>query len=294
MKNLTVKASGLAIAMLLAMPAISMAQSMGQSSGMGSGMSTPPNQQTQQTPPPDSKQAAPATPAAPVLDPKEEADFKKVSSMQMSKPEDVAKAGEGFAKAYPKSNHLETVYSILAAAYMQLGDDTNMFKYGRLTLQMNKDNIDALAVMSVATARKIDPDNRADAAAKEKTVEDYSARCISLLNGLVKPDGVTDADFARSRDGKLAMCYSGLGQTDLFEGKNADAAKVLAMATKLEGSVPDPVDLYLLGMAYQANRQFNEAVTTFQQCVKDTDQRMVPMCTEQMNNAKKEAAKAGK
>jgi tetratricopeptide (TPR) repeat protein len=294
MKNLTVKVSGLAIAMLLALPAISMAQSMGQTSGMGSGMSTPPNQQTQQAPPQDSKPAAPATPAAPVLDPKEEAAFKNVSAMQMSKPEDVAKAGEGFAKMYPKSNHLETIYSILAAAYMQMGDDTNMFKYGRMTLQMNKDNIDALAVMSVATARKIDPDNRADALQKEKSVEDWSARCISTLQALVKPDNVTDADFARSRDGKLAMCYSGLGQTDLFEGKNADAVKVLSTATKLEGTTPDPVDLYLLGMAYQANRQFSDAVTVFQQCVKDTDQRMVPICTDQLNNAKKEAAKAGK
>jgi hypothetical protein len=293
MKNLTVKVSGLAIAMLLAMPAISMAQSMGQTSGMGSGMSTPPNQQTQQAPPPDSKQAAPATPAAPVLDPKEEAAFKGVSSMQMSKPEDVAKAGEAFAKAYPKSNHLETIYSILAAAYMQLGDDNNMFKYGRMTLQLNKDNIDALAVMSVATARKIDPDNRPDALQKEKNVEDWSARCISTLQALVKPDNVTDADFARSRDGKLAMCYSGLGQTYLFEGKTPDAVKVLSTGVKLEGTAPDPVDLYLLGMAYQGNHQFTEAVTVFQQCVKDTDQRMVPICTDQLNKAK-EAAKSGK
>lgn len=287
MKNLTVKVSGLAIAMLLAMPAISMAQSMGQSSGMGSsGMGNPPAQQTQQ-PPPDSKQAAPATPAAPVLDPKEEADFKKVSTMQMSKPDDVAKAGEAFAKAYPKSNHLETVYSILAGAYMQIGDENNMFKYGAMTLRMNKDNIDALAVMSVATARKIDPDQKADAAMKEKNVEDWSGRCISALQTLPKPDGVSDADFARSRDGKMAMCYSGLGQTVLFEGRVADAVKDLSMATKLEGSTPDPVDLYLLGMALMNNKQYPEAVTVFQQCVKDTDQRMVPMCQEQMGNAKK-------
>lgn len=286
MKNLTMKVSGLALAMLLAIPAISMAQTMGQNSGMNSGMSTPPQAQ-QQTPPPDSKQAAPATAAAPVLDPKEEAAFKTVSTMQMSKPEDVAKAGEGFAKAYPKSNHLETVYSILAAAYMQMGDENNMFKYGTLTLNLNKDNIDALAVMSVATARKIDPDQKADAAMKEKNVEDWSGRCISALGNLAKPEGVSDADFARSRDGKLAMCYSGLGQTVLFEGKVGDAVKDLSMATKLEGSAPDPVDLYLLGMALMTNKQYPEAATAFQQCVKDTDQRMVPMCSEQLSNAKK-------
>jgi tetratricopeptide (TPR) repeat protein len=283
MKNMTVKASGLAVAMLLALPVISMAQGMGQGmGGTGTGqMGAPPTQQSPAT----QQQTPPA--AAPQMDVKEEDAFKKVSSMQSAKPEDVAKAGGDFAKAFPKSNHLETIYSIMAGAYMQMGDDNNMFKYGTLTLNLNPNNIDGLAVMSVATARKIDPDNRAEATMKEKKVEEWGGRCITALQNLTKPDGVTDADFARSRDGKMAMCYSGLGQTYLFEGKVSEAVKDLSNATKLEGSLPDPVDLYLLGMALMGNKQYPEAVTAFQQCVKDTDQRMVPLCQEQMGNAKK-------
>src|ERR1039458_10057204 len=172
MKNMTVKATGFAIAMLLALPVISMAQGMGQqgmgqSQGMGTSsgqMGTPPNQQQQ--PPPDTKQTPPAT--APALNPDEEKAIKSMRGMQSSDPKDVTKAGETFIKTYPKSNYLETVYSILTAAYMQLGEEANMFKYGRLTLQMNKDNIDGLAVMTVATARKIDLDQKSDAAMKEK------------------------------------------------------------------------------------------------------------------------------
>src|SRR5579864_5837983 len=102
MKNMTLKVTGLAIAMFLALPAISMAQTMGQGMGQSTGMSqsngqmsTPPNQQQA---PPDTKQAAPATAAAPVLDPKEEEAFKKLAAMQMSKPDEVAKAGESFTK----------------------------------------------------------------------------------------------------------------------------------------------------------------------------------------------------
>jgi tetratricopeptide (TPR) repeat protein len=282
MKNMTVKGSGLAIAMLLALPVISMAQGMGQNQGMGAGqMGTPPNQQqpAQQNPP----SAAPA----PALDVKEEDAFKKLQSMQTAKAEDLARTGEGFVKAFPNSNHLETVYSMLAEAYMQLGNDAEMFKYGGLTLKKNPNNVDGLAVMSVATARKIDPDNHPDAMKKEKDVEDWSGRCISSLQSLTKPEGVSDADFARSRDGKLAMCYSGLGQTLLFEGKNGEAVKDLTKATQLEGSAPDPVDLFLLGMALMGNKQGPEAVNAFQQCLKDTDQRMVPMCQEQLGNAKK-------
>jgi tetratricopeptide (TPR) repeat protein len=290
MKNLTVKVSGLAIAMLLAMPAISMAQSMGQTSGMGSGVGMPPTQQTQQAPP-DGKQAAPATPAAPVLDPKEEADFKKVSTMQMSKPDEVAKAGEAFAKAYPKSNHLETIYSILATAFMQMNDQANLTKYGRMTLQMNKDNVDGLAVMTVATARMIDTSQPADATAKEKNVEEWGGRCISTLQNLAKPEGITDADFARSRDGKMALCYSGLGLALYNEGKVADAVKDFSMATKLEGPQPDPVDLYLLGVSLTTNKQYPEAMTAFQQCIKDGDPGMTPRCQEGLNAAKKDAGK---
>jgi hypothetical protein len=282
MKNMTVKGSGLAIAMLLALPVISMAQGMSQQ-GMGSGsgqMGTPPNQAQ-----PAQQNTPSAAPAAP--DQKEEESFKKLTSLQTAKPEDVIRNGEAFTKAFPKSNHLETVYSILAGAYMQVGDENNMFKYGRLTLTANPNNVDGLAVMSVATARKIDPDNHPAATKMEKDVEEWSGRCITSLQSLTKPEGVSDADFARSRDGKLAMCYSGLGQTVLFEGKVGEAVKDLTKATQLEGSTPDPVDLFLLGMALMDNKQYPEAVTAFQQCIKDTDQRMVPMCQEQMGNAKK-------
>jgi tetratricopeptide (TPR) repeat protein len=285
MKNLTLKVAGLAIATLLALPAISMAQTMGQSTGMGSGMSTPPNQQAQQTPP--DKQAAPATPAAPTLDPKEEDAFKKVAAMEMSKPDEVAKAGENFAKTYTKSNHLETVYSIMATAYMQMNDQANLMKYGRLTLQMNPNNIDGLAVMTVSTARTIDPAQKMDATNKEKQVDDWGGKCIKALQDLIKPDNITDADFARSRDGKMAMCYSGLGLSAYNEGKVADAIKDFSMATKLEGAQPDPVDLYLLGVALSSSKQYPDAITAFQACIKDGDPGMTPRCQEELNNTKK-------
>jgi tetratricopeptide (TPR) repeat protein len=291
MKNMTLKVTGLAIAIFLALPAISMAQTMGQGMGQSTGMSqsngqmsAPPNQQQA---PPDTKQAAPATAGAPVLDPKEEEAFKKVSSMSMAKPDEVAKAGESFAKTYPKSNHLQTVYSILATAYMQLNDQNNLMKYGRLTLQMNPDNIDGLAVMTVSTARTIDPAQKTDAANKEKMVDDWGGRCIKALQELIKPDGVTDADFARSRDGKLALCYSGLGLSAYYEGKAAEAVKDFSMATKLEGPQADPVDLLLLGVALTATKQYPEATTALQACIKDGDPGMTTRCQDQLNEVKK-------
>jgi hypothetical protein len=286
MKNMTMKVSGMAMAVLFALPVISMAQSMGSSAGMGSGMSAPPNQQTQQ-PPQDNKQAAPATPAAPVLDAKEEEAFKKVSGMTMAKPDEVAKAGESFTKAYPKSNHLETVYSILATAYMQLNDQNNLMKYGRMTLEKNPNNVDGLAVMTVSTARMIDPAQKTDAAKKEAQVDEWGRKCISALQGLIKSEGVSDADFARSRDGKMAMCYSGLGLSAYNEGKVADAVTDFSMATKLESPQADPVDLFLLGVSLTTNKQYPEAMTALQACIKDGDPNMTSRCQEQLNEAKK-------
>ena len=289
MKNMTVKATGMAIAMLLALPAISMAQTMGQGTGQSSGMGqssgqmgTPPNKQQA---PPDSKQAAPAAPGA--LDPKEEEAFKKVSTMTMAKPDEVARAGESFAKTYPNSNHLETVYSILATAYMQLNEPKNLMKYGNETLRMNPNNVDGLAVMTVSTARTIDPSQAQDAKNKEKMVDDWGGKCIKTLQELIKPDGVTDADFTRSRDGKMALCYSGLGLAAHYEGKAADAVKYFSMATKLEGTQADPVDLFLLGVALTTNKQYPEAMTALQACIKDGDPGMTPRCQDQLNEAKR-------
>jgi tetratricopeptide (TPR) repeat protein len=293
MKNTSVKALGLAIAVLLVIPAVSMAQTMG--SGMGSNengrMSASPNQQGQ-TPPPDAKPATPA--AAPVVNPEEEAAFKKLKAMPpTTDPKVLVQGYESFVSKYPKSGYLDTAYAMLAASYMQLEDPDKMFAYGNKALATNPNNVEALAVMTMATARTIDPGQKADAAAKEQKVETWGHQCLETLGKVTKPEYMTDADFSKTRDGKLAMCHSGLGLADLNEGKNGEAVKEFSAATKLEaqeGQAPDPVDLFLLGVALSNTKQYNDAMTAFQQCIKDTDQRMAPRCQEQLNETKKAAA----
>jgi tetratricopeptide (TPR) repeat protein len=107
--------------------------------------------------------------------------------------------------------------------------------------------------------------NSLDAEQKLQKCEGYAKRAISLLEKLEKPAGLSDADFAKAKNEKLSMCHSGLGFVDFQRQKYADAVTEFEQATKL-ASIPDSVDFYILGLAYQKMKRFDDAVTSFGHC----------------------------
>jgi tetratricopeptide (TPR) repeat protein len=266
------------------------------SQGMGGQMAPPPNQQSQTQG--QQGQAKPATPApaAPTTSPAEEAAWKKLSTTTSTDASEVAKDGEDFLKKFNSdpakpSIYADKVYGQLAAAYMQLNEPDKMFAALRKALDINPDNIEALAIMSMAGSRRIDP-KAPNAPDKEKATEAMARRGIELLNALQKPDSMTDAVFTTSRDEQLAMCHSGLGRVDQLEGKPVEAAQEFAMAVKLE-TPPDAVDEFLLGVSLSDSKQFGAAVSAFTDCLKDPGP-MKEMCTNALSEAKKAAASAPK
>lgn len=288
---------GLVAATLIVLPAASWAQGMG-SQGMGGGMASPPSQQPQQQQGQQGQTGQkPATPAAaptaPVPSPAEEAAWKKLSNTSSTDASAVAKEAEDFLKKYnadptKPSLYADRVYAELAAAYMQLpGEQDKMFAALRQSLTLNQNNVDALALMSMANSRRIKAD-QPNAAAVETATEAMAKHGIELLTAVQKPDGISDTDFARNRDEKLAMCHSGLGRVEQLQGKDADAAQEFAMAVKLE-TPPDPVDQYLLGISLLDSKQASGAVTAFQDCLKDPGP-MMQGCTGGLAEAKKAAA----
>jgi Flp pilus assembly protein TadD len=99
---------------------------------------------------------------------------------------------------------------------------------------------------------------------------------------------MTDEQFARARDEKLAMCHSALGLADLDQNKAVEATQEFTEALKLEAT-PDPVDQYLLGMTLMQQNQFAPAQTAFESCAKPGT-AMSERCKQQADTAKKQAA----
>ena len=283
-----------AAGLLLALPLSAWAQQMGSQIGQqqqtqqqqgqtGQGQTgqsqTPPGQTTAQPPA--------AQPAAPPVDPAEEAAYKDFSALKGDDPAVMIKQGEAFITKYPSSHYLGTVYAQLTVAYMNAGDEGKMNAAGDKALAITPNNVDVLPVMAMATSRRLNPGD-ADYPAKLRKTLTFANQGIQSLNSLQKPAAMTDEQFARARDEKLAMCHSALGLADLDQSKPVEATQEFTEALKLEAT-PDPVDQYLLGMTLMQQNQFAQAQTSFEACAKPGT-AMADRCKQQADTAKKQAA----
>jgi tetratricopeptide (TPR) repeat protein len=95
--------------------------------------------------------------------------------------------------------------------------------------------------------------------------EQYSKKALEVLPTLVKPEGLSDADFLKAKDQTSALAYSGLGLVAFRRQKFAEAIPNFEQAVKLD-PVPDPVNFYLLGISNEKTSHFEDAVSAFTKC----------------------------
>jgi tetratricopeptide (TPR) repeat protein len=78
---------------------------------------------------------------------------------------------------------------------------------------------------------------------------------------------MADQNFVVAKNETLSMAHSGLGLVYFRRGKYADAIPELEQSVKIDPNPsPDPVNLYLLGMANQKASHFDEAAAAFTKC----------------------------
>lgn len=301
MKKMMEKFAGLAAVGLLAFAAPAFGQMMGQEKTQTQGQSSQgqaqqqgqqnqgqqgQGQQGQQGQGAQGTTATPTQPAAPPVDPKEEAAFKQFQGIPANDAKGAVNSGESFVQTYPNSRYNGVVYSRLTNAYMQLGDDKKMFEAGDKALAVMPDNVDVLPALAMAYSRRVDA-GAMDADQKLRKVETYANSGILLLNQLQKPANASP-DWDRSRDTKLAWCHSALGLADYDRQKYTESVQEFTEAIKLGGTDPDPVDQYLLGMAFVGNKDFTNALPPLEACSKD--QQLGPTCQKARDDAKKKAS----
>jgi tetratricopeptide (TPR) repeat protein len=262
----------------------------------------PPQQPPQQPPPqqqqPPAGQKPPAgqfgipgqaaEPAPP--SPEEEAAYKNIVDTQAKKRNDfgaLIQLGEEFVKKYPESRYNSAIYASLAQAYLAAGREADMFLTGEKSLELYPDNIDALALMAWAIPRRVQGSDL-DLAQKLEKSEAYAKHGIEILEALTKPDSMDEAEFTKSKNGKLSMCHSGLGVVYFRTERFPDSATELEKATQLAPEA-DAADLLVLGLAYENLKRFHDAVAAYEKCAANPSP-LQQQCKVQLQNAKKQAA----
>lgn len=222
-------------------------------------------QQQQPPPAPGVQPGQTAPPAQPPVNKEEEDAYKAFFDLKAAGDEQAMIAsGESFLKKFPESHYRESVYSRLAQAYLNTGQLDKMLVAGEKALEINPDDVDVLSVLSFGMLRRF---NREDLDAEQKLekAERYAKHAIGLLNGMAKPEAMTEENFLRAKNEKLSMCNSGLGLSYLHRQRYADSIGAFEQATVL-APTPDPTDLYLLGVLYEATKRYADASTTFAKC----------------------------
>ena len=254
--------------------------------GYGQGQQTPPKP----APPaqPGQTGAQPAAPAPPPVNAEEEAAYKAFFEFR-GEPSRKVQLGDEFLKKFPESRYRTGVYSGMASAYAALGEQEKIVAAGEKALELSPDEVNVLALLALVLPRTVNPGSL-DTDQKLEKAEKYSKQAITLLATMQKPAGLTDEDFAKAKNDRLSMCHSGLGIGYFHRQKYADSAAELEQATQLV-SPPDPVDLYVLGLAYMNTKRFADAANALGRCVDGTGPGpFQDRCKQGAEQAKKQAA----
>jgi tetratricopeptide (TPR) repeat protein len=223
----------------------------------------------------------------PKVDPKEEAAYKAFFDTSAQDADKKIQLGEDFAKTYPSSRYIESVYAVLSQAYYVKQDWKSLYLVADEALAINPDDVDILTMVGWVIPHVITP-NTPDADKQLDKAETYEKRAIKDIPTLAKPPGMTDEQFATIKLEKTAEAHSGLGLVYFRRQQYEDAAKELQQATQSNPN-PDATDFFALGASLQNSGHFAEAADAYTRCSQIMGS-LQDRCKENADKAKQLAA----
>jgi len=202
--------------------------------------------------------------APPPVNAEEEAAYKAFDAVPNSDVTKKISAGEEFLQKYPESRYRPPIYSVLTVAYVQTGQSAKAFDVGDKEIQLKPDDVQTLAILAQTIPRAINGTTTNPEQLLEKA-ETYAKRALDIVPTMTKPEALTDERFAAAKNQTLSMAHSGLGLVFIRRGKYAEAIPELQQSVKLVPD-PDPVNLYLLGLAEVKTSHFDEAQAAYDKC----------------------------
>ncbi|MGD0772482.1 MAG: tetratricopeptide repeat protein [Candidatus Solibacter sp.] len=160
----------------------------------------------------------------------------------------------------PESTYLSQGYGLYFLALVQSGDTPAAVAVAEKRIAQGQGNELMLATAGDFYLRQ----NR-----EPQKVLDYSSKLLELVNTKPKPEGVSDADWQKSKDYFLASGQWMTGVVYCSQGKFGEADKVLRAALPLlEGNDADKAGaLFNLGVANSRLKKLADAIKFFEQCV---------------------------
>ncbi|HZQ67710.1 MAG TPA: hypothetical protein VFA68_04250 [Terriglobales bacterium] len=153
---------------------------------------------------------------------------------------------EAFLTQYPNSVMKEDALEILMGAYQQAGNQQKMLDTAQRVLAANPNNLRALALLAytkraMADANQNPQQNLAEGA-------QFAERGLQAVQTATKPDGMSDADFAKLK-AQVSVIFNGVAGMNALQNKNYPVAQQHLRAA-VEGEPNDLRNVYPLALAY--------------------------------------------
>jgi hypothetical protein len=180
-----------------------------------------------------------------------------INAFNQQNPAQKAQALEAFLQTYPNSVMKEQALEILMAAYQQAGDSQKALDTAVRVLQVNPNNIRALALLAY-TYRAMGMQGGPQMQANLAKAQQYGQQGLQALQNMKKPDGMSDADFTKLHNETGSIFDGAVGFAALQAKDYATAQKDLQEAVADE-SQPNIADLYPLATADLEAKPVNPA-----------------------------------
>jgi hypothetical protein len=169
-----------------------------------------------------------------------------VGAIQQTDPAAKISGLEAFLQQYPQSVMKEDSLEALMIAYQQTGNGDKMNDAAQRLLQVNPDNVRALALLAytrraAAQAGQNPQQNLADA-------QKYGQQGLQALQKFPKPEGMSDADYEKLKR-EMGGIFSGAVGIGALQNKDYPAAQS-NLKTAADVSPTDFSIVYPLALAY--------------------------------------------
>jgi len=192
-----------------------------------------------QTPAAQPQQPAPAAPPQQKKEIKDPAEYNAyVSAIQQKDPSAKISGLEAFLTQYPNSVMKEDALDTLMAAYQQTSNQAKVMDTANRLLAANPNNVRALVLLAYNER----------AAQKWADAKDHAIRGLNAVPSMPKPEGMSDADFAKQKTefGNVLNSVAGFSALQLKD--YPIATKYLRAA--VEGDPNNVENIYPLALAY--------------------------------------------
>jgi len=197
-----------------------------------------------------SAQPAPAPQKKEIKDPAEYNAY--VGAVQQADPNAKISGLEAFLTQYPNSVMKEDALEILMGTYQQKGDATKMGDTAQRLLQLNPNNVRALALLCYT--ERVQAQGNVNPQQNLQLAEQNCQKGLAALQNFAKPDGMSEQDYQNLKKQMAGIFNAGCGIAALQKKDFPTATKSLRVA--VEATPTDFSIVYPLALAYlQSNPQ---------------------------------------